>query len=283
MFQNTIALASLTALLISTYSCASGPAPPKAGTAAFSWLAAKENFQAGDYLKTVDHLDRVLRTDNEFVADARAWRLVMGAGLADAYRELTEQFEHGGRTNKTNPTPFRRKAVDYRTLSERNATVLAELYGNYEKSQPEGDVNIVFGYPPRGSFALPGAIGKIAQGQVPADGDIVTAQSGMLQRAVLSSVCAAVGARKDGAKAQQILKEPPIKAPRGAFELAMAQTLYDASTVFGPMKGSQPARQVRLLELAAQALSKAAGDDKLIKELKQQIERDKKAAAKKAS
>lgn len=283
MFKKTIALAAISALFTFTYSCASGPTPPKAGTAAFSWQAAKENFQAGDYLKTVDHLDRVLRTDNEFVPDARVWRLVMGAGMADAYRELTEQFEHGGRNNKANPVPFRRKAVDYRTLSERNATLLVELYSNYEKSQPEGDVNIVFGYPPRGSFSIPGAMGKIAQGQVPADGDIVAAQSGMLQRAVLSSVCAAVGAPKDGAKAQQVLKEPPIKAPRGAFELTMAQTLYDASTVFGPMKGSQPVRQIRLLDLATQALSKATGDDKLIKELKQKVERDKKTASKKAS
>lgn len=283
MSKKTTTLTALVAISFFSYSCASGPAPPKAGTAAFSWQAAKENFEAGDYLKTVDHLDRVLRTENEFVPDARVWRLVMGAGLADAYRELTEQFEYGGRANKANPAPFRRKAVDYRTLSERNATLLAEFYSNYEKSQPEGDVNIVFGYPPRGSFGLPPALTKIAQGQIPAEGDIVTAQSGMLQRAVLSSVCAAVGAPKDGAKAQQLLKQPPVKAPRAAFEMAMAQALYDASTVFGPMKGSQPVRQLRLLDLATSALGKAAGDDKVIKELKQRIERDKKAASKKSS
>ena len=283
MSKKTTTLTAIIALSFFSSSCASGPAPPKPGTAAFSWQSAKESFEAGDTLKTVDHLDRVLRTDNEFVPDARVWRLVLGAGLADAYRELTEQFEYGGRANKANPTPFRRKAVDYRTLSERNATLLAELYANYEKSQPEGDVNIVFGYPPRGSFALPGAITKIAQGQIPTDGDIVTAQSGMLQRAVLASVCAAVGAPKDAAKAQQLLKEPPIKATRGAFEMAMAQALYDASTVFGPMKGSQPVRRLRLLDLAAEAIGKAQGDEKVMKELKQRIERDKKEASKKSS
>ncbi len=283
MSKKTIALTASIALFSFAYSCAGGPAPPKPGTAAFSWQSAKESFEAGDYLKTVDHLDRVLRTENEFVPDARVWRLLLGVAMADAYAELTEQFEYGGRANKNNPTPFRRKAVDFRTLSERNATLLAELYANYAKSQPEGDVNMAFGYPPRGSFAVPGALSKIAQGQVFADGDIVTAQSGMLQRAVLLSVCAAVGAPKDGAKAQQMLKEPPVKAPRGPFELTMAQALYDASTIFGPMKGWQPVRQIRLLDLAAQALAKATGDAKEVKELKLKVERDKKAAAKKAS
>lgn len=274
---------AITSLLGLTFACSSGPAPPKPGTAAFSWEVAKESYQAGDYLRTAEHLDRVLRTDNDLVPQARVWRLVLGAGLADAYRELTEQFEQGGRTNKANPTPFRRKAVDYRTLAERTAVLLGEFYSNFEKAQATGDVELHFPYPARGSLSLPPAIIKIAQGQVPTEGDIVTAQSAMLQRAVLANICAAVGASNDAARAQQLLKEIPAKVPRGAFEYAMAEALYEASTVFGPLKGSQPVRQLRLLELAGQALAKATGDEKKIKELKAKIERDTKEANKKRS
>ena len=282
MSINAFLASAASALLVFGTACSSGgPAPPKPGTAAFSWQAAKENFASGDYLKTVDHLDRVLRSDNEFAPQARVWRLVMGAGLAGAYRELTEQYELGGRANKANPAPFRRKAADFRTLAERSATMLGELYGNYEKVQPAGDVTIPFGYPPRGTLSNPPVIAKIAMGQVPSEDDALTAQSGMLQKNVLATVCDVMGATNDTAKAQQLMKETPAKAPRGAFELALADALYQSSVLFNPLKGSQPVRQKLLLDQAAAALAKANSADKRAKELKQKIERDSQAVAKK--
>lgn len=281
MSNNTYLTAATTALLAFGIACSSGgPTPPKPGSAAFAWQAAKENFEQGDYLKTVEHLDRVLRTDNEFAPKARVWRLVMAAGLADAYRELIEQYEQGGRTNKGNPTPFRRKAVDYRTLAERSAMNLSELYAAFEKAQPEGDVSIPFGYPSRGMLSNPAAITKIGQGQIPGETDILSAQSGMIQKNVLANVCDSMGGYNDSAKTQQLMKEVPSKAPRAAFELAMAESLYQSSVLFNPQKGSQPIRQKQLLDHASDALAKAKGsDEKRIKELKERIERDRKAMA----
>ncbi|MCC6586363.1 MAG: hypothetical protein IT168_06560 [Bryobacterales bacterium] len=283
MSNNTYIAAATTTLLAFGFACSSGgPTPPKPGSAAFSWQAAKENFEQGDYLRTVEHLDRVLRTDNEFAPKARVWRLVMAAGLADAYRELTEQYEQGGRTNKGNSTPFRRKAVDYRTLAERSAMNLNELYTAFEKAQPDGDVAIPFGYPSRGVLSNPAAITKIAQGQIPGENDILAAQSGMVQKNVLANVCDVMGGYNDSAKTQQLMKEVPSKAPRGAFEMAMAESLYQSSVLFNPQKGSQPVRQRQLLDNASNALAKATGDEKRIKEIKQRIERDRKELAKKS-
>ena len=53
-------------------SCSSGPQPPQPGTPAFFWAAAKETYRAGDFLKTSENLQRILATDNEFSARARA-------------------------------------------------------------------------------------------------------------------------------------------------------------------------------------------------------------------
>ena len=66
-----IALGAL-GLVAAGTSCSSGPQPPQPGTPAFYWAAAKETYRAGDFLKTREHLQRILATENEFSARARA-------------------------------------------------------------------------------------------------------------------------------------------------------------------------------------------------------------------
>jgi len=44
----------------------SGDSGPQPGTPAYDWAAAKQTFAAGDYAKTLDNLDRVVATENEF-------------------------------------------------------------------------------------------------------------------------------------------------------------------------------------------------------------------------
>jgi hypothetical protein len=90
-------------------SCSSGPQPPQPGTPAFFWAAANEAYRAGDYLKTSEHLERILTTDNEFSARARAWDTVITGGVAQAYIELADTWEAGARANRPDPTPFRKQ------------------------------------------------------------------------------------------------------------------------------------------------------------------------------
>ena len=55
-------------LWLSLTSC--GPKKPAVGTPAFYWDAARETFATRDYLKTTEHLRRIIRTDNEFTQRA---------------------------------------------------------------------------------------------------------------------------------------------------------------------------------------------------------------------
>src|SRR5437868_2229127 len=79
--------------LLAVTSCSTGPQPPQPGSPAFFWNAAKETYRAGDYLKTSENLQRILATDNEFTARARAWDTVISAGLTQAYMELADTWE----------------------------------------------------------------------------------------------------------------------------------------------------------------------------------------------
>ena len=65
-------LACLAPMSVFTFlsSCSSGPAGPAKGTPAFYWQAARETFAAGDNIKTLEHLDKLLVEENEYTARA---------------------------------------------------------------------------------------------------------------------------------------------------------------------------------------------------------------------
>src|ERR1035438_6511457 len=98
-------------------SCSSGPQPPQPGTPAFYWAAAKETCRAGDFVKTSENLQRILGGENEFSARARAWDAVISSGLAQGYMELADAWEAGARSNRLNPTPFRKQVSTLRSLA----------------------------------------------------------------------------------------------------------------------------------------------------------------------
>jgi hypothetical protein len=60
-----LAIALATAGLNSSCSSSSGPEP---GTPAYFWAAAKETFAANDYVKTSEHLDKLLASENDYTA-----------------------------------------------------------------------------------------------------------------------------------------------------------------------------------------------------------------------
>ncbi|MBN8731860.1 MAG: hypothetical protein J0L64_15055 [Acidobacteria bacterium] len=264
--------------LILTGCSGGGPPAVKPGTNAFYWQAANENFPKGDYLKTSDQLERVMRTDNEFKPKAQPWRLALLAGMMNGYRELANQYELGGRTNKANPGTFRKLASNYRGMASRSAMALADAYKDFSKDKPQGDVELVFPYPGRGTTGMPPSVLKIAAGNVPTDNDIATVEAAMLQRGVLRAVCDAVGAPGDAAKAQEMMKTTPVTVPRAKFEMGLARAFYDASEIFNPYKGSEPVRQRIMLETAAKALKNGPdAKDKDVVELSKKIDGDTKA------
>src|SRR5712672_2818125 len=116
-------IAPLTFLMLS---CSSGPEPPAKGTPAFYWSAAKESYNSGDYLKTVDHLAKVAGTENEFRTQAVPWRLVLVGGMSKGYADLADQYEYGARSNKSNPAPFRKQTSALRSDASRLALDFAE-------------------------------------------------------------------------------------------------------------------------------------------------------------
>jgi hypothetical protein len=269
--RGIIWLATAAAIAAFTISCSSGPEPPKPGSPAFLWSAARENFIKGDNMKTNDQLQKLLASQNEFADRARPWRLVILSGLADGYIELADMFEQGARETKANPTPFRRVVTEHRSQAARYATDFAEAFAAYRKTGIEAEVAIAFPMP-GGSAGPIGIVTKIGSGVMPAQGELASGQAEVLRRAVLFSVSRALGAPKDIAKASELLKGPDgARVGKDVFLKAMAQALADQAALFGKQKLQRPEHQKHFLNLALETLG-SVGESKESNELKKKLQ-----------
>lgn len=260
--------ASLLAVLFHP-SCSSGPRAPEKGTPAFYWQAAQERFAAGDYRKTNDHLDQLLKTDNEYTSRAQAWRLVLLTGMTASHMELADSFENGARANKANPVPFRRYSSDFRNEANRLALQKAETFLDFQKKNKDTEIWLDYGFP-TGSAAPVMQLTKASTGILMATEEVETAQRRVVERGVLMATCSAVGAPGDSAKALEVFKSGQVKVPRAQFMMALADSLYREAELYAPRKLDQPDRANAFCNLAMDAL-KEVPESKESKELKSKI------------
>ena len=261
-----------------TYSCSSGPSAPEKGTPAFYWNAAKETFGTGDYTKTLDNLDNLLKKDNEYRAQAYPWYLVLATGMAHGYMDLADRFEAGIKVNKTNPSAFRRQVSQYRRSARELTMGFVETFDGFQKTNSDAEVTLAFPYP-SGSPGEPTTIARVANGILPPDAEIETAQSAELKRTVLLATAQATGSGDDTTKAQALFKTTPVKVPRPTFVQAMAMALYDHAMLFDPKKMDEPNRMELMLTRASAAL-KGIPENKSIKELSGKIDKAQKTLKK---
>jgi hypothetical protein len=251
------------------FSCSSGPTAPQKGTPAFYWQTAREAYAAGDHMRTIQNLDSIVASENEFTGRARVWLLVMTSGVARGYMEIADFYESGARINKANPLSFHKQVSNARNGASRAALRFAEVIGDYRKSAEE---SVVLDFPfPSGSPAPSPVLMKVGNGIMPAENEMEVAHKSALTRAVVLSVCRAAGAPADTARAQALFKAGPVKVPRAEFNLAMANALYDQSQLFLPTKLDQPAK-MKIFCTEADATLKTVPESKLTKELNGKIQ-----------
>lgn len=234
-------------------SCSSGPKPPAVGTPAYYWSAAKETYDAGDYVKTVQHLSNLCRTENDFTPRAQPWRIVLTAGMAKGYMELADNYEFGARANRANSMQFRRQVNDYRTLASRLGLEFAEAFEKFEATHKGTEVALEFPYPTGSAMRSP-ILAKVGGGQILQPAAAEELRKAHLQTAMLQMTSEAAGAADDQAKTQQLFKAGVVKVPREAFFLAMAKALNDTADLYARNKLDDPKRMEFFANHAVDAL-----------------------------
>jgi hypothetical protein len=265
----------VSAVSLFTICCSTGPAPPKPGTPAFYWSAAKTAYAAGDYQKTSDNLQSIARTENEYTSRALAWNLVLMSGMVNGNMRIADNFEYGVKANRANPTPFRRGLTSYRTYAAQMAPQFVEAFMAFVKLNKDPKITLDFGFP-AGNANPPADLDKVAKGELLADEAMQNASRLTLASAVVQAACAAVGAPEDVAKAQAVFATQPVQVPRETFLLAMANALFEQSQLYSREKLDQPPRMQVFIGQAENTL-KGLPESKDTKALAEKIQKAVKA------
>ncbi len=265
-----VVLAGTAVLLSVSLSCSSGSKGPEPGTPAFYWSAARENFTAGDLLKASDNLDRAMKS-SEYKTQGLPWSLVLTSGLARGYQELADAYETGAKAAKRNPAEFRRQVMELRRHARVASLQFAEKFREFQNSNKDEQVKLAFPFP-SGSPSEPPMLAKISAGAMPDDPVIDSVNRAMLQRALIYETSSAVGAPDDPTKAQALFKNGEAAVPRPQFMLAMANSLYAQSQLFGPKKLDEPDKMRFFAEAALEAL-RSMPQNKDVKALNDKIQK----------
>ena len=263
------AAVAVLSLNLAVFSCSNAPGPPQKGTPAFYWSAAKETYAAGDYSKTIEHLEQLSSSENEYSIRARPWLLVMTSGIARGYMSLADTFEAGARARERDTAIFRRNANNYRTAASRAALQFAETFAKFQGNKDE-NVPLAFSYPAGSTAQIP-ALTKVANGMAPPGAELETIQKRSLSRGVLLEACRAVGAPDDPAKAQEVFKAASAQVPRAVFVMAMADSMHQQAQLYSRTKLDDPDKYKIFSTRALEALS-TIPESKQTKELKLKID-----------
>jgi len=222
-------------------SCSTGSNKAQPGTPAFYWQAAGETFATRDYLKTTEHLRRIIRTENEYTARALPYRLVVSGGLAQAYLDLADDFRQGLKTYQTPPALLRKLMSDYRTIAETRSLEFAETFIQFMKAPKEQTVLLDFPFPAANMTEI--AERKQIQGGLQPSTDAMTSvERRMIERSVAEAAAAAVGAAGDVARAQPAFQAGKAQVPREVFMEAVLKDLYNQTELFSRELMNKPDR-----------------------------------------
>jgi len=269
MARRNTALWALVAAILLLFSCSGSGGAPQPGTPAFYWAAAKTTYAAGDYQKTLENLGNIVSGENEYVARAQPWMLVLGSGMVQGYMDLAKAYDAGGHANQAQATNFHRQVSAYQGTANTLALQFAETFAKFQSK--DEFVTLAFTYPPSGSPTDVPLVNKIAGGAWLPEADIDTAQKRAIEHEVVLATCRAAGAKDDPGKAQDLLKNGDGKVPRAAFIAAMANALYDTSQLYSRTKLDEPDKLKIFCTRAEDAL-KTIPDSKDSQDLEKKIQ-----------
>ena len=250
----------LAAIAMLLSSCSSSTVAPSDSALAVHWTAANENYVAGDFLKAIDHLDRLLEGNNSYAPRALPMSLAISSGVAAGYMDLADCYARGARASKSNKAKaaaFLAKASEYRSLA--NHMVLRFAENSRKTDRLVGNpVQISFG-PPKGTVAEPPLFAAISNGTLPARADEDEVLGQAVARGVQRAVCDILGAHDNLPKVASQLQRGAILLPRQAFVKSVAGLLDRESDLYSRTKLDDAAKLSMLQDLARSVQAEPAG------------------------
>ena len=269
-----LVLAVLPAALALTGCGESAPPGPAKGSPEWLWLAAVDNYAAGDFEKTQDQLGDIVKSDNPWRTRAAVWRVVMLTGMARASGDLANAYESGAKKNQARAATFQNPIQQYRRDARRHTIALAETVGTLKKSLGDAEtVPLEFSLPPGTPSPSPD-LGRVSDGTILREGPAAEAKRHTIRRGLLLETVKAVNAGDNVAKARSLFEAPPVEVPRQVFFLSLGQALFERSELFDRAHFNEPPKRKFMLDRAITFITPALeSDDESLKKKAEELQK----------
>jgi hypothetical protein len=235
-----------------------------------SWKQVNREYESRDYIKTLNYLDDLLRTENDYTARAAALKVVILGGMARSALEIEEACAKGiYRVKRSDSGPYKTCIEGFRWRARTNTLGLIDALNEFEKSaEASGTVSLDFPLPDASSAPSP-MIGRTVAGSIPVEKVFEPSVARNVDRQILLQVCDLV-ATAEVAAVKDMFASPPVTIPKETFLVGVAKTLLVAAAVFGEDQLADPAKRSATLKRARECLQPAfdGGDTTLQSEAK---------------
>jgi hypothetical protein len=216
-----------------------GEAGPRMGTPEWSWQAALENQEAGDFKKAVEHLTNLIAYDSELKNRAILWRAVLQDGLARGHQELAESIRLGIKEEESLAAQYQNALQQAYRDGRQFSIAFVESLGDLEKALSAPSVALDFPFP-AGAAAKPAGLSSIEKGEsIPAAQLPVLTDSCVRRGAVLAATELA-GKGEAANEAQSAFEAGPVTIDPDKARLCVAKMLLDRSVLFDRLRLYQP-------------------------------------------
>ena len=252
-----------------------GESGPAVDTPEWLWLAAVDNYAAGDFEKTQDQLGDIVKSDNPWRTRAAVWRVTMLAGMARASGELADAYESGAKKNQARAASFQNPIQQYRRDARRHTIALAETVGTLKKSLGDAEtVPLEFSLPPGTPSPSPD-LGRVSDGTILREGPTAKAKMGTIRRGLLLEMAKTVNAGDNVAKARSLFEAPPVEIPRTVFFLALGRSLFERSELFDRFHLNEAPKREFMLNRAIAFITPALeSDDEGLKKEAEELQKE---------
>lgn len=264
-------------LLLFSACSGGGSRGPAQGSPEWLWLAARENFDAADYIKTQEHLDKLADTESEWQKRAAVWRIVVLSGLSRSYRELSEIYSKGAETNNAQSSKFQNGIQQNQRDARQYAIYLAESLPKYQKLlADDANISLDFSFPSGSPNDSPLAL-RLEGGEVLNEVQQANATQQVVERGVILQAVLLAGEGEDVNAARAKFEAGAVEVPRQTFMNALGRTMWIVSELFDRTHLNLPDIEKILVMQAMKAIEPALeSDDEDLKteaeELKEEIE-----------
>jgi hypothetical protein len=233
------------------------------------WKQVNREYESHDYINTLNYLNDILRTENDYTARAAALKVVILGGMTRSALEIEAACAAGiSRVAAWEAGPYKNCIEQFRWRSRTNILSLIDALSELEKgAAASGTVSLDFPLPEASSETSP-LIGQTRAGAMPVEKIFEPSVVRIVDRHIFLQVCDLVAT--DEAAVKEIFESRPVIVPKETFLVGVAKTLLAGAEVFGEDRLNDSAKRSATLERARECLQPAldGGDAALQAEAK---------------